>query len=135
MISPAILLILLSFPDWEFSYIVDIGGLFKTAIGPWLGVAFIIWLNLMFLAGFNIGERLIMAGRRDLLQITVKGLLSLIVAITVVVGHETLHLGGFEEYHAGTAPLIFSSGNFLLAAVVFTVMLSSAYFWAIRRRE
>jgi len=132
VITPLTVLFLLHFSDWQVSYLADAASVMASPIGPWLAIAFIIWLNLFYVIGFKVGEKLIYSSKRHQLTLIVQGLIGLILIVTALVFREILFLGTTAQYHLGTASSAGENLEFLALVIIGFPLWVAAYFWAIR---
>ena len=135
ILTPMILFFMLRFPDWEWNYMFDARQFFFANATPILGIGLLVvitaLINVSFLAGFRLVEAFIIRNQTGRAVQTLVGTLLLVGVIMAVMFEQTLHLGTYAEYNAGSAQLVITNVEFVGVLGVSGVLLAVSGYWVV----
>ena len=131
ILSPVILFFMIRFPDWEWNYMFNAREFFfgdgNSAVGVAVLATVMALLNISFIAGFMLAEKLIQ--KQKLMGVfALLGVASaLIVGLILSMLDQTINLGTLAEYQAGAASFILTNVEFLGAQAIAGTLLVIAF--------
>jgi len=130
VLTPVILFFMLRFPDWEWNYFFNAKEFFfggDSSFGIWIIAIIIALMNLSYVAGFFITEKMIKKDQVVQPILMLGSVLILMGYIMLSMIDQSLHIGTLEEYQSGEASLIFFSPSFLFAQTVAVVLIALGF--------
>ncbi len=139
VLSPIILFFMSRFPDWEWNYLFDARSFFfehtRSPLGFAVLAGVIAMVNASFYFGFRAAEMLVAKGAITAARRMIGACVLLVVAILAVLYDQSLHVGTFAEYGAGTATLIFHNPEFLTINAIAGPLIAASLWWIIRTEK
>lgn len=130
VLTPVILFFMLRFPDWEWNYFFNAKEFFfgeDSSFGIWIIVIVMALMNLSYLLGFYITEKMIKKDQFIQPVVMLASVLILMGVIMLSMIDQSLHIGTLEEYQNEEATLIFFNLSFLFAQTLAVVLIALGF--------